>query len=232
MKYTTLLMDADDTIFDFPKCEKEALRKSLEYYGLEFSDEINRNFSSINSALWKQFEKNRITRSKLRVRRFRELIEKCFEGFSDADMLADRYVEELSHQGILLPGSEEALKLLSEYFEIDIITNGLKTVQRGRFSKTHITKYINKIYISDEIGMNKPQKVFFDYVLGDLKEKNSSKILVVGDSLTSDMQGGRNAGLDTCLFDPEDKVKMPDILCDYKIKRLEEIMELACEENK
>ena len=83
MKYTTLLMDADDTIFDFPKCEKEALRKSLEYYGLEFSDEINRNFSSINSALWKQFEKNRITRSELRVRRFRELIEKCFEGFSD-----------------------------------------------------------------------------------------------------------------------------------------------------
>lgn len=229
MKYTTLLMDADDTIFDFPKCEAQALKNSLLHYGLEYNGEVNRNFSAINSALWKEFEMSRITRSELRVQRFRKLIEKCFDGFSDADILADRYVEELSHQAILLSESEDALKRLSEVYEIDIITNGLTAVQRGRFSITSVTEYINKIYISDEIGMNKPDRDFFEYVLSDINEKDREKILVVGDSLTSDMQGGRNAGLDTCLFDPEGKVSMPDKRCDYKIKKLADILKIDAE---
>ncbi len=229
MKYTTLLMDADDTIFDFPKCEAQALKNSLVHYGLEYNAEINRNFSAINTALWKEFEMSRITRSELRVQRFRELIEKCFDGFSDADILADRYVEELSHQAILLPKSEETLKRLSQVYEIDIITNGLTAVQKGRFSISSVTKYINKIYISDEIGMNKPDRDYFEYVLSDVNEKDKTKILVVGDSLTSDMQGGRNAGLDTCLFDPEGKVSMPHPLCDYSIKSLTDILKIDSE---
>ena len=227
MKYTTLLMDADETIFDFGKCEYQALKEALEYHGLEFSDEICESFSTINTKLWKEFEMSHITRSELRVQRFRELIAKCFEGFENTEILADTYVDRLSEQAILIDGAQEVLERLSQSFDIYIITNGLKKVQRGRFAKTDITDYIKKLYISDEIGMNKPDKKFFDYVLEDIPEKDKSKILVVGDSLSSDMQGGRNAGLDTCVYDPANRISMPNELCDYHITGLTQIFSVA-----
>ncbi len=227
MKYTTLLMDADETIFDFGKCEQEALRASLEHFGLGYTQEINDTFSAINRRLWKELEMNNITRSQLRVERFRKLIEKCFEGFENAQSLADRYIDELAGQAVLIDGAQEALKKLSGTFDIYIITNGMKTVQRGRFAKSPVTEYIKKLYISDELGVNKPSREFFDFVLEDIPEKDSRKLLVVGDSLSSDMQGGRNAGLDTCLYDPFCRTEMPNELCDYRITGLEQIFGIA-----
>ena len=229
MRYTTLLMDADDTIFDFPQCEYHALKNTLEFYGLAFSEEIYHKFSSINAKLWKKFEVNEITRSKLRIQRFRELIEKCFDGFEEAEKLADKYVEKLSEQAILLDGAYQAVKELSKYYSIYIITNGLKPVQRGRFARTELTKFIRKLYISDEMNVQKPGKAFFDYVMNDIPEKDKNKILVVGDSLTSDMQGGKNAGLATCLYDPKNKTAMPHELCDYKITKLTDILKIDTE---
>ena len=226
MKYTTLLMDADDTIFDFPKCEYNALKNTLESFGLVFSDRIHENFSEINSALWKKFEMNRITRSELRVRRFSELLKKCFEGFENAELLADKYVDMLALEAIFIDGAEQALENLGRHYEIYIITNGLKKVQYSRFEISDIYRFIKGHFISDELGVQKPQKEFFDTVLENINEKDKSRVLVVGDSLTSDMQGGRNAGLDTCLYDPKDKVSMPHELCDFKIKKLEDIMTL------
>ncbi|MBQ8133258.1 MAG: HAD hydrolase-like protein, partial [Clostridia bacterium] len=177
MRYTTLLMDADDTIFDFPQCEYHALKNTLEFYGLDFSEEIYHKFSSINAKLWKKFEVNEITRSELRIQRFRELIEKCFDGFEEAEKLADKYVEKLSEQAILLDGAHEAVEELAKHYSIYIITNGLKPVQRGRFARTELTKFIRKLYISDEMNVQKPSKAFFDYVLNDIPEKDKSKIL-------------------------------------------------------
>ena len=232
MKFTTLLMDADDTIFDFPKCEYAALKNTLETFGLNFTDEVHESFSSINSHLWKEFENNRITCADLRIQRFRELIEKCFNGMQNADQLASEYIDRLSQQAILIDGAYDALKMLSEYFSIYIITNGLKKVQRGRFGKTEISRFIKKLYISDEMNVQKPRKEFFDMVLSDIEEKDSRKVLVVGDSLTSDMQGGRNAGIATCLYDPHDKVAMPEERCDYKIRDLREIMMISSEDRK
>ena len=226
MKYTTLFMDADDTLFDFPKCEYNALKHSLEANGLVFDDMIHSAFSRINKALWKKFEVKKITRAQLRVARFRELIELCFGNISGEDLtekLADKYIEMLAEQAILIEGAFESLERLSSIYSIHIITNGLKPVQRKRFIVSGIEKYVSGIYISDEMGTQKPSKEFFDKVLADISEKDKRKILVVGDSLTSDMQGGRNAGLDTCIYDPEDKIVMPHPLCDYKIRSLDEL---------
>lgn len=224
--FTTILMDADDTLFDFPKCEYGALKNTIEYFGLDFNDWIYNSFSEINAALWRKFEVNEITRAELRVRRFVELLKKCFDelNFTDTHMLADKYVEELSKQAILIDGAYEAVKEISASCNIYIVTNGLSAVQRGRFGKSPITKFIKKLYISDEMGVQKPNKEFFDLVLADLPEKDSSKILVVGDSLTSDMQGGKNAGLTTCLYDPKNQILMPHPLCDFKISSLSEIL--------
>ncbi|MBQ9461238.1 MAG: YjjG family noncanonical pyrimidine nucleotidase [Clostridia bacterium] len=232
MKYTTLLMDADDTIFDFPKCEYAALKNSLTDCGYTFSDEICSRFSSINAALWKKFERGEITRADLRIRRFRELIEQCFqqcfpgtaEGRSDCETAANQYVKRLSEQAILIDGALEALDALSKKYEIYIITNGLKPVQEGRFAIAGLDRFVRRAYISDAMGVQKPSAEYFAMVLDDIPEKDRSKILVVGDSLTSDMKGGRNAGLDTCLYDPHLRVDMPDELCDYRIRDLNELL--------
>ncbi len=226
MRFTTILMDADDTLFDFPKCEYQALKKTIEANGLPFTDEVHEQFSSINNALWKQFEMNKITRSELRVQRFRELIRQCFADFSDSEALADRYVEELAKQAILIDGADEALEKITAVCDVYIITNGLSPVQRGRFGKSSIAKWVKGLFISDEMGVQKPSKAYFDKVLAAVPEKDTAKILVVGDSLTSDMQGGRNAGLTTCLYDPHEKVTMPHTLCDYRITKWEEVLSL------
>ena len=219
-------MDADDTLFDFPACEYNALEKTLVSSGLKFNERIYKCFSDINSGLWRQFEKNQITRSELRVRRFSELLKQCFSSSIPADALADTYVEQLSMQAILFDESEEAVRELSGFYDIYIITNGLKAVQRGRFSLTTLQQYIKGIFISDEMGVQKPSKEYFASVTESIEEKDAEKILVVGDSLTSDMQGGRNAGLHTCLFDPKDRVTMPNTLCDFKIHSLRELLSL------
>ena len=227
MKYTTVLMDADNTIFDFPLCEYNALKNTLINSGLEFNDHIYNSFSVINDRLWKELEQNKTTRSELKIQRFSELIEKCLDGLGNAPELAKEYVSQLSRQGILIDGAYDALKELSELFDIYIITNGLRLVQRGRFARTNLTGFIKKIYISEEIGYQKPMKEFFDYVLSDIPERDKDKILVVGDSLTSDMQGGRNAGLTTCLYDSENLTEMPNSLCDYRIGDLLEIKDIS-----
>lgn len=230
MKYTTLLMDADDTIFDFPKCEYHALRSALTENGFRFDDDICSAFSSINSALWKKIELGQITRSEMRVRRFSELLEKCFDGYketgSSIEMLADSYVRHLAKNAFYIDGAREALAELKAVYDIYIITNGLKTVQEGRFALSGLGEYVKGMFVSDAMGVGKPDKAFFDIVLENIKEKDTSRILVVGDSLTSDMKGGRNSGLDTCLYDPRCKVTMPDELCDYRIESLAELLRL------
>lgn len=228
MKYTVILMDADDTIFDFSKCEYNAVKNTFVKNGFDFSQDLYETFSKINDGLWKKFEKGEIERSELRVERFRMT---CgyFGFYNDmqrVNKLADDYVEELSQQTILIDGAYEAIEKISHYCDIYIITNGLRVVQRGRFGKTQITKFFKDIFISDEIGVQKPQKEFFDYVLKRVSEKDKKKILVLGDSLTSDMQGGKNAGLDTCLYDPKSKITVPNELCDYKIISLDEVLKI------
>ena len=227
MRYTTLLMDVDDTIFDFPACEYRALQAALTNYGLPFDDTVHDSFSRINAALWKKFEINQITRAELRIRRFTELIEQCFSGYSRAEALANEYVARLGEQAIYIDGAQEALQRLCQVYDIYIITNGLKTVQRGRFQRSGLYAYIKDCFISDEMSVQKPMKAYFDVALSHIAEHDTDKILVVGDSLTSDMQGGRNAGLDTCLYDPQHKTDWPHPLCDYRIERLAQLLDFT-----
>lgn len=227
MQYTTLLMDVDDTILDFQQCEYHALEAALTHNGLPFDQMIYERFSSINAALWRQFELNKITRAELRVRRFAELIVQCLTGFDDATQLADEYVIQLAEQAIYFSGAQEALARLSKVCSIYLITNGLKPVQRGRLAKAGLYAYIKDCFISDEMGVQKPMKAYFDRVLSRVNEQDTTKILVVGDSLTSDMQGGRNAGLTTCLYDPKGKVALPHPLCDFRITSLEELIPMC-----
>ncbi len=228
MRFPTILLDADDTVFDFPKCEYAALQNAMNKYELLFNDEIYHAFSEINSALWRKLERRCIARPQLRTQRFSELIERYFPDFQQIEALADEYIYQLSQQTYLIDGAYEDLQQVCEAGGlIYIITNGLADVQHNRIEKSGIRQFVQKVYISDEVGTSKPDIAFFRYVLNDIPEKNLNKIIVVGDSLTSDMVGGRNSELFTCLYDPKHLVSMPHPLCDYKIDRISDILRLV-----
>ena len=195
-KYTLLLVDADDTVLDFKRCERDALRLVLQRFGLPDGDGIIAIYSEINDRMWKLLEKKEITKSELRVRRFRLFLEQM--GYcADAEKIADAYENALSSVHHLLPGAAEACRKLSGRIPMYIITNGLEPVQRHRLAESGITDWFDGVFISGKIGAEKPSRAFFDAVERELGGLDREHTLVIGDSLTSDIAGAVNAGLDS-----------------------------------
>lgn len=197
MKYTTLLLDLDETLFDFKKSEKYAINRLMEKYSIPVTEENRRLYSEINDSKWKQLEKGVLTRPQLFKERFSEFFEKTgtVADTSEANL---SYLKFLSQASFILEGALEACAKLSEKYRLYIVTNGASIVQHGRLDGSPIMDYISDVFISEEIGLNKPQKEYFDYVLDHIPEKDKTKILVVGDSLSSDIAGAVNSGLDSC----------------------------------
>lgn len=197
MKYTTLLLDLDETLFDFSKSESFAIDKLMEKYNIPVTEENRRLYSDINEGKWRRLECGEITRPQLFIERFEDFFEKTGVG-ADAAQANLLYMRLLSQAGFILDGALEICEKLSEGYSLYLVTNGTKTVQNSRLNGSPIMRYIKDVFISEEIGFNKPQKEYFDYVLKHIEEKDRAKILVVGDSLSSDVAGAENSGLDSC----------------------------------
>ncbi|MBQ4602075.1 MAG: YjjG family noncanonical pyrimidine nucleotidase [Clostridia bacterium] len=198
MKYTTILFDSDDTLLDFKASERQAIYRAFELAGLRFDEDIRADYSEINHGLWKALERGETTTDELLCERFRRLFERYGYDY-DPCAMNDLYFKCLSDTAFTMEGAVEILEYLYGRDELDIITNGVGYIQAARLKNADIRKYINKVFISGEIGISKPHKGFFDYVLSNINEKDKSRILVVGDSLTSDIKGAINAGLD-CVY--------------------------------
>ena len=197
MKYTTLLLDLDETLFDFSKSERYAIDRLMEKYNIPVTEENRKLYSAINDSKWKKLEKGEITRPQLFKERFSDFFKETgtTADISEANL---SYMNFLSQASFILDGALETCEKLSKSRALYLVTNGTKIVQNGRLSGSPIMKYIKGVFISEEIGLNKPQKEYFDYVLARIGEKDKSKILVVGDSLSSDIAGALNSGLDSC----------------------------------
>ena len=198
MKYTTILFDSDDTLLDFKASEKQAIYRAFEIAGLPFDEEMRAVYSGINHGLWKALERGETTTEELLCERFRRLFEHCGYDY-DPKAMNDLYFRCLSETAFTMEGAVEMLKYLHGRYELGIITNGVGYIQTARLDNADIRKYIKHLFISGEIGATKPDKAFFDHVLSRIDEKDKSKILVVGDSLTSDIKGALNSGLD-CVY--------------------------------
>lgn len=222
MRYDILLFDADDTLFDFTRSERAAITDVLNKSGIPATESTIGLYSKINIALWKKLEKGEITKGELTVRRFEQLLETMgLQG--DAAEMNRRYLSKLRECSFLKDGAEELCKALYGKCRLFIITNGLTDVQKNRLKLSGLDKYIEKAFISEEIGFQKPQTGFFDCVFDYLGDVDKGRILVIGDSVTSDIAGGINSGLDTCLIDPQNNY--PEFKkCNYKIKNLSEII--------
>lgn len=200
--YRYLLFDADNTLFDFDKCEKHAFELAFSENGEKYTDEIYCKYHLINDGIWKELEKGLIERDELKVERYRRLFEALGIEGDGYKSIAVSYEKLLAEQSFELDGAFEALGELSGEYGIYVVTNGLTSVQTGRFGASRLTRFIRKIYISEQMGVAKPDPRFFERVVSDIGDGDLSKYLVIGDSLSSDMDGAIAAGIDCCWFNP------------------------------
>ncbi len=225
-KYEFLLLDADGTLFDFLRCEREALCDALRAAGIDPTDERIAKYSEINDGYWKMLERGEIGKAELRVARF-ETFCRHYGFRTDVQRLAIGYTDALSTNGFLISGALEVCRSLAAHCKLYIVTNGIATVQRGRFEPSPLREFIRELFISEELGAEKPSIVYFDAVAARIPDFDRKKALVVGDSLSSDMRGGANAGIDTCWYNPRGKAAPDDLPITYEIRALEELIPLV-----
>lgn len=217
-----LLLDMDDTILDFKKAEQVALEKTLRSFSLVPTAEVCARYSQINQSYWEMLERKEITREKLKIQRFGDLFREY--GIQiDSQLCAKRYVENLAQGHYFVPGAEAAVASLSKKYKLYLVSNGATDVQMSRLGSAGIEKYFQKVFISQEVGVDKPDKVFFERCFAQIPDFDQKKAIIVGDSLTSDIQGGINAGITTCWINPNKKPARADIPADYEIEALSQL---------
>lgn len=224
-KYPILLLDADDTLFDFQAAEKNALQRLLKEQNHPFDDDVLSQYRTLNEALWRRHEAGEISKEELQATRFSSFFEALsIEG--DGIAANGRYLDHLAEQGCLTEGALEVCKELSAFCRLYIVTNGISRVQKNRLSLSPLQEYISGIFVSEDTGSQKPQKEFFDYVFERIPDFHREEALIVGDSLTSDIKGGFNAGIDTCWFNEFQKTISGAIKPTYEIQSLAQLPQL------
>ena len=217
-----VLFDLDDTLFDFHKAEKIALTKTLVHFGIDPTEETLALYSTINAAHWKRLELGEISREEVKVGRYRELFKTI--GVECDPVKATAYYESMLAIGhYFMPGAPELLEELYRKYRLYIVSNGTAKVQEGRIGSSRIAKYMDGIFISQILGANKPDKQFFDICFAEIPDFSLSETVIIGDSLSSDIRGGINAGITTVWFNPKGIENDSDIKPDYTIKELSEV---------
>lgn len=225
-KYSHIFFDLDNTLFDFTGASKKAFSGVLDYFNIEEKEYTYAIYKRINKKVWQELEEGLITQDELREKRFRLFFEKLKLNI-DGNRANSIYLSELVEHSDLLDGALELLTDLKKHYTLFAITNGLKEVQRPRMQKTNTTGYFDHIVVSDEIGFIKPDKIFFDHAFAPIKEETSKdRVLVIGDSLSSDIKGGNDYGFDTCYFNPKSLDNETGIDPKYEVASFEEIRKI------
>lgn len=218
-----LFLDLDDTILDFQKAEAIAIRKTMKEYGLEPTDALAERYSEVNVRHWKALERGEMTRDQVVVGRFAAFFGE--QGIEvDAEAVAKTYENYLSQGHFFLPGAEEAVKekLFGKY-KLYLASNGTAVVQKGRMTSADLYPYFEESFVSQELGHNKPSLAYFEAAFARIPGFDPSRCLMVGDSLTSDILGGKNAGLRTVWVNPRHKTAPDDLKPDYEIELLADL---------
>jgi len=224
--YPWLVFDADGTLFDYNRAEAAALQKAFALLSLQFKDGYLETYRQINHGLWQALERQEIKQDVLRVRRF-ELLLEALQLTGSSDHLSNAYVEQLGLCTELIDGAYDVLQALYRTSRIAIVTNGLQAVQRSRLDHSTIREFITELIISEEVGAVKPGPAFFDAAFAKTGHPEKSDVLIIGDSLTSDIQGGVDYGIDTCWYNPINEPKPEGLSVTYEIRHLRELLEVV-----
>lgn len=226
MRYEIILFDVDDTLLDFKVTEEKALHNTFLEFGLPAGlQDYGEGYRQISKALWRDLEKGLVTLSELRVERFKRLF-LAHHLEIDADAFSAVYLRNLGKEIHLIEGAAELCTSLNGC-RLAIITNGFADVQTSRIGGSPLRNAFEHMIISEEAGFQKPDRGIFDYAFSKLQITDKSKVLIVGDSLTSDIQGGINYGIDTCWFNPHQKENHMGIKPTYEIRKLTELLEIV-----
>lgn len=223
--FKTILFDLDETIFDFKKSEAAAVANALKQIGVTPNEKIVKRYSEINESLWKKLEKGEISRHEVLTKRFEILFDELSVDFDSSEM-KKIYEKNLSQTGHLIDGAVDLLEKIYQKYNLYIVSNGTLSVQLGRIKCSKIGKYFKELFISEVIGSVKPQKQFFDYCFERIPDINLEETLIVGDSLSSDILGGNNAGIKTCWFNPNHQINTLGVKVDYEISKLDELLKI------
>jgi 2-haloacid dehalogenase len=226
MKYSWVFFDADGTLFDYERAEAQALRATFADLAEPFRQEYFAVYHTYNAQVWSEFEQGRISASDLRVERFRRMLS-AVSIQRQAEEFSRTYLPNLARGADLLPGAEEAIAALRPHCKLGLITNGLSDVQRPRLAASPLAQVFDLVAISEELGVAKPHAGYFDAVFARIAGPERGQVLVVGDGLTSDIQGGLGYGLDTCWFNPRGLPGDPRFPPTYTVSRLSEVVSIV-----
>lgn len=221
MRYEWILFDADETLYSFRSYD--GLKIMLARYGIDFSEADYEAFQAINKPLWVAYQNNEITAKDIQTRRFAKLADRTGV---DALQLNQELMAEMALVSKPLNNVIATLDALYGKVKMGIITNGFTELQQRRLENTNTTKYFDIVVVSEQIGAAKPDKQVFDYAFALMDELDKTKVLMVGDTLASDILGGYNAGIDTCWFNPAYLTNDSSIHPTYEINQISELLQI------
>lgn len=226
MTYPWILFDLDNTLYDFDAASHFALLKTFEEQGIEGSQKHQEAYYKINHACWTAFENGTMDFATLRNIRFKRFVEQL--GLkADAKTMSDRYLQLLSVADHKIEGAIPLLDYLKPRHHLAVVTNGLKEVKRPQLSKPAIAHYFKAIIISEEIGVAKPHRGFFEQTFERIGQPPKSEVIIVGDNLNSDIRGGNDFGIATCWFNPKQKRNDTAVNATFEIDRLDQLIDLV-----
>ena len=227
-KYKYLLWDIDGTILNFEKAEKRAIRTLFEKFNLgECTDEMLACYIQINKKYWKLLECGEMEKERILVERFVEFFEKEGIRTDVASEFNKAYQLALGDTIVFNHYALEIIKAQKKNYQIIIVTNGTAIAQKKKLERSGLDKIADNIFISEEVGYEKPSIHFFERVIAEAGIDDVSRAVIIGDSLTSDIQGGVNAGIDTCWYNPKEDVNDTNLKPTYIIKNLHELCEIV-----
>lgn len=218
-----VLIDIDDTIFDFEKCSKNSFLKTLEKFNLKFKEEDFSYFNKVNDILWTKQKSGEINIKEVFIKRD-YLMGKYFNLNIEKGLFNDLFVKFLYDEIEMVDGIEDLLLYLSDKYKIFTASNGIFKMQENRLKKSNLDKYFDKIFVSDKIGYEKPDKKFFQKIM-DLTKFSNDDLILIGDSIKSDIIGAKNSKIKSIYFNKEDK-KISDKNFTYQVKNLSEIKKI------
>jgi YjjG family noncanonical pyrimidine nucleotidase len=226
MPYTTLLFDLDHTLLDSDASEAAAFAQTLTEFGVGEPQQHFAVYNEINKALWAQVETGALSPDQVKTARF-EQFAAAIGLDADPFAMAERFALGLGANGELYPGAVEMLDEVSTIASLGLVTNGLSAVQRARIERLDLQRYFAAIVISAEVGTAKPGTAIFDLAFDQMDKPPKKTALMIGDSLSSDIRGGKNYGIATCWYNPHDRVVDGSHGVDHTVRHLAEIPALV-----